>query len=114
MAKTVNRDDVNETATRAVKAVAPEATGVFCVDMKEDKNGRVCVIEVNAGRFYTTSNFFSRAGLNMPHLLVKMAYGEKLPKLAKYNALPENLHWVRMIDSGFKLVKNGEWTSEEI
>lgn len=114
VAKTVHRADVNETATKAIKAVAPNATGVFCVDLKETSQGKVCVTEVNAGRFFTTSNFFAHAGSNMPQYLVKLAYGEKLPKLPQYNAVPENLYWVRMIDMGYKLIKDGEWRSKKI
>jgi hypothetical protein len=28
-----------------------------------------------------------------------------------YDPLPENLYWVRMIDMGYRLVKEGEWSS---
>lgn len=114
VAKTVHRDDVNEMATKAIKAVAPNATGVFCADMKENEKGEVCLTEVNAGRFFTTSNFFSHAGVNMPHMLVKMAFNEALPATQQYNPIPADWFWVRMIDMGFKLVKDGKWTSEKI
>lgn len=114
VAKTVHRDDINEVATKAIKTIAPNATGVFCVDMKEDSKGRVCLIEVNAGRFFTTSNFFAHAGSNMPYLLIKMAFGEKLPVLPKYNAIPKDLYWVRMIDMGYKIVEDDKWTSNEL
>lgn len=113
VAVTVHRRDVNEIATRAVLAVDKKATGIFCVDMKENKDGIPCVLEINVGRFFTTSNFFARAGSNMPYLYVKMAFGEKLPKLKSYNPIPANWYWVRMADMGFKLVKNGKWTSKK-
>ena len=73
--RTVHREDVNELASRAVTAVDPEATGVFCVDLKEDEGGRL-VTEINAGRFFTTSNFLAEAGANMPYSYVRLALGE--------------------------------------
>jgi len=114
VARTVHREDVNEIATKAVLAVDTHATGVFCVDLKENKKSIPCVTEINAGRFFTTSNFFSEAGSNMPYYYVKMAFREKLPKLPKYNPIPENWYWVRMVDMGYKLVKNGKWKSKNI
>ena len=114
VARTVHRADVNKTATSAILSVDPNATGVFCVDLKENKKGKPCVTEINAGRFFTTSNFFSCAGSNMPYYYIKMAFGEELPKLPKYNPIESNLYWVRMMDMGYKLVKNGEWNSVKI
>jgi carbamoyl-phosphate synthase large subunit len=98
LAVTVHRDDVNEIATRCVRAVDPRATGVFCVDLKEDDHGRPVPTEINAGRFFTTSYFFTRAGVNMPYIYVKMGFGEEVPSLPRYNALPEGLFWIRHID----------------
>jgi len=105
IAKTVHRDDVNDIATRAVKAVDKNATGIFCVDLKENITGVPCVTEINAGRFFTTSNFFSEAGCNMPYYYVKMALGEELPDLNKYNSIPENIYWIRLIDCGHVMLK---------
>jgi carbamoyl-phosphate synthase large subunit len=107
LARTVNRNDVNETATKAVELVDKKATGIFCIDMKENAEGIPCVTEINAGRFFTTSNFFSAAGVNMPYIYVKLAYGEEIPPVKKYNPLPEELYWVRVIDGGYKLIKGG-------
>lgn len=114
VAKTVHRKDVNRIATAAIKTVDPKATGIFCVDLKENKKGVPCVTEINAGRFFTTSNFFSEAGSNMPYFYIKLAFGEKLPKLKKYNPLPEDLYWVRQVDMGYKLIKEGEWKSKRM
>jgi hypothetical protein len=112
VARTVHREDVNEIASRAVLAVDPNATGVFCVDLKEDEAGQPLVTEINAGRFFTTSNFLAEAGANMPYTYLRLAFGER-PDLAKYNAVEPDLYWVRMIDMGFKLVREGEWTSRQ-
>lgn len=116
IAKTVHRDDINELATKAIKLVDPKATGIFCADIKENKDGVPCVTEINAGRFFTTSINFSTAGLNMPYYYVKMALEgrESLPDLPKYNGIPAGWYWIRLTDMGYKLVKGEQWTSIEV
>jgi ATP-grasp domain-containing protein len=114
VARTVHRDDINELATQAVRAVDARATGVFCVDLKEDEGGQPLVTEINAGRFFTTSNFFAAAGANMPYEYVRLACGEDVDGLARYDAVEEGLYWVRMIDMGYKLVREGEWRSKKV
>lgn len=111
VAVTVHRADVNETARRAVEAVAPDATGIFCVDLKVNAAGVPCVTEINAGRFFTTSNFIAEAGCNMVHHYVKLAYGESLPALSEFDAVPAGYYWVRMMDMGYRLIKDGKWSS---
>ncbi|MFC1952576.1 ATP-grasp domain-containing protein [Chloroflexota bacterium] len=113
-ARVVYRDDVNEIATQAVLSIDKKATGVFCVDLKENSQGAPCVTEINAGRFFTTSNFFAALGANMPHIYLKLAYDEKLPSLPRYNATPEGFYWLRLMDKGPLLVKEGTWRSKEI
>lgn len=113
IAKTVHRDDVNELGTKAVLAADPHATGIFCVDIKENVDGKPCVTEINAGRFFTTSNNFSTAGLNMPYYYVLMGMDgiDAVPELPQYNGIPADWYWVRMIDMGYVLVKGDSWTS---
>ena len=111
VARTVHRDDVNELCERAIRAIAPGATGVFCVDLKEDSDGRPLITEVNCGRFFTTSNFLAAAGANMPYTYVKLAYDEPVEPLARTNAVPPDLYWVRMVDMGYKLVPDGSWSA---
>jgi biotin carboxylase len=114
VARSLHREDVNELASAAVRAVDPRATGVFCVDLKEDEERRPLVTEINAGRFFTTSNFFAAAGANMPYQYVRLACGEDIDGLPRYDAVEEGLYWVRMIDMGYKLVREGEWRSREL
>jgi carbamoyl-phosphate synthase large subunit len=55
--------------------------------------------EINIGRFFTTHFFFTKAGLNMPQIYVKLAFGEKLsPIKKKINPLTEGIAWVRGMD----------------
>jgi biotin carboxylase len=114
VARTIRRDDVNEIAATAVRAVDPDANGVFCVDLKEDAEGTPRVTEINAGRFFTTSNFLTAAGANMPYLYVRLAYGEDVNGLPPFDAVEEGLYWVRMVDMGYKLVREGEWSARRL
>ncbi|MFH1836063.1 MAG: hypothetical protein ABH851_07745, partial [Methanobacteriota archaeon] len=109
IAKTIHRDDVNEMATRCVRAVDKKASGIFCVDLRENSKEEPIPTEINVGRFFTTSYFFTKAGINMPYYYIKLAYGEEIPKLPKYNALEEGLYWIRHIDAPAVLVKEGQW-----
>jgi len=115
VARTINDDNVNKLATEAVLAIDSKATGIFSVDMKEDNSGKAIPTEINAGRFFTTSYYFSAAAkrfnvwyANMPYLLVKLAYKEKIPEVKPYNILPPNVYWIRHIDCGDHLVTEDE------
>ena len=113
VARTVHRDDVNDVSARSIRAIDPDATGVFCVDLKEDERGQPLVTEINAGRFFTTSNFLAEAGANMPYYYVRLAFGDRLD-LPSFNAVEPGLYWVRMMDMGFKLVREGAWMSRRV
>ena len=108
VAKSVHNKQVNKIATEGILALDFMANGIYCVDLKENKNGVPCITEINVGRFFTTSIFFSLAGCNMPYYYILLAYKEKLPSLPKYNAVPEGLYWIRQIDCGEVMVKENE------
>jgi carbamoyl-phosphate synthase large subunit len=104
VARTVKEPRVDALAQAAVRALDPRPQGAYCVDIKEDASGDPRVTEVNAGRFFTTSNFLAHAGLNMPDMLVRCALGERLPRLPS-SPLPADLYWIRMVDMGYVLVE---------
>jgi len=114
VARTIVDEEANRIATQAVKAIAPEATGIFCVDLKRNKQGVPCPTEINAGRFFTTSLFFTQAGVNMPYIYVKMAFGESVAHVLQYDAIDEGVYWIRHMDAKPQLIKEGEWSSERI
>lgn len=115
VAKTVNRDDINDIGQAAVRAVSDKPHGVFCVDMKEGIDGVPKVTEINVGRFFTTSNFFAHAGLNMPAMYIELGLTGKLCEVPKQlNPLDDDMYWIRMIDMGYKLLKGEAWSSEKI
>lgn len=118
--KTIRDKTVNEVGTKAVLALDPNFNGIACIDLKENEEGMPCVTEINAGRMFTTSFFFSYASkllrkdyyANIPYLYVKLAFKEKIPRVPKYNVLPENVYWIRHIDAPAKLVKDGKIIGE--
>ncbi len=110
VARTTSKPEVYEIGIKAIRALSGNPHGVFCVDMKTDSDGAIKVTEINAGRFFTTSNFFSHAGVNMPEMSIRAAMGEKLTPLG-VGTLGEDLFWIRMVDMGFKLVNRKELES---
>lgn len=104
--------ELDAIAEKAVRSIDPSPTGLFGVDMAYDKNGVPNPTEINIGRFFTTHQFFTDAGLNMPEMFVKLGYGEVVPKLEKVrNPLPDGLVWVRGMD--FEPVLSDEKTVQE-
>jgi biotin carboxylase len=118
--KTIHDQTVNEIATKAVLAIDRKFNGIACVDLKQNEDKIPCVTEINAGRMFTTSFFFSLASkivrndfhCNIPYLYTKLAFKENLPDVPKYNVLPEDLYWIRHIDAPARLVKDGEVIGE--
>ena len=118
--KTIHDAAVNEIGTKAVLAIDRNFNGIACVDLKENREGIPCATEINAGRMFTTSFFFSYASkvlrkdhyANIPYLYIRLAFKEDIPDIPKYNILPENIYWIRHIDAPAKLVKDGSVIGE--
>lgn len=97
--RTVARKDVDDTAQRAILAIDPRPHGVFSVDLTEDNESVPCPTEINIGRFFTTHQFFTEAGLNMPEMFVRLAFDEPVHRMRSViNPLPEGLCWIRAMD----------------
>ncbi len=95
---TVKDRSLDKMAIRAIKAVDNKPHGIFSVDMTYDKKGVLNPTEINIGRFFTTHEFFSQAGLNMPYIYVKLAFNEPVKINKKLNPLKPGLAWVRGLD----------------
>jgi carbamoylphosphate synthase large subunit len=105
---TVHDDALNRVATQTIRAVDSRPHGVYSVDLVTDRQGRLVPTEINAGRFFTTTYFFTMAGLNMPYYYVRLALGRSIPDLPAYNALPAGLNWIRHMDCPAVLVSDEE------
>jgi carbamoyl-phosphate synthase large subunit len=107
IARTTRSSQVFDVGLNGIRALDSSPNGVYCADIKTSYDGELKITEVNAGRFFTTSNFFSHAGVNMPSMLVRAAMGENI-KPVGIATLPEDLYWIRMVDMGYKLVSGDE------
>jgi carbamoyl-phosphate synthase large subunit len=96
---TVSDPVVDDIAIRAIRAIDQQPDGIFGVDLTYDRNGVPNLTEINIGRFFTTHQFFTQAGLNMPHIFVQAGLDEKLPHIPRQvNPLTPGLAWVRGMD----------------
>ena len=97
---TVSDKRLDSLAQRAIFAIDKEPNGIYGVDLTYDKQGVPNPTEINIGRFFTTHQFFTEAGLNMPYIYLRLAFGESIPKFKKkINPLPDDLAWVRGMDT---------------
>jgi len=114
---TVSDKKLDQIAIKSIKAIDPIPNGIFSVDLTYNKEGVPVPTEINIGRFFTTHEFFSRAGLNMPHIFVSLGLGEnpRLPE-KRLNPLPDNLLWIRGMDflPIFTELKNLEFYEEKL
>lgn len=96
---TVSDPIVDEVAQRCIAAIDDVPNGIFSVDLCYDNEGVPNPTEINIGRFFTTHHFFTRAGLNLPALFVKLALDETLPPIeTRINPLEPGLAWIRGMD----------------
>lgn len=105
---TVNDPELDELAIRCIKAIDPEPHGIFSVDFTFDWDGVPNPTEINIGKFFTTHHFITRAGCNMPEILVKLAFGEYEGGHVLMNPCEPNMYWIRGIDVLPKLVTSDE------
>jgi carbamoyl-phosphate synthase large subunit len=96
--ETYSDPNLDDLSIRAIKAIDAKPNGIWSVDMTYDKNGVPNPTEINIGRFFTTHLFFTEAGLNMPEILIKLAFGEEVFVAKKLNPLQLNLFWIRGVD----------------
>jgi carbamoyl-phosphate synthase large subunit len=108
IAKTVSRTDLDEIAQRAILAVDAKPHGIFGVDLKEGADGIPRPTEINIGRFFTTIQFFTELGLNMPELYVRIGLGEEVSVERPINPLPVDVYWIRSMDTQPRLLRSSD------
>ncbi len=90
---------LDQIAEKAVLSIDAKPSGLFGVDMAYDKQGIPNPTEINIGRFFTTHQFFTNAGLNMPQIFVSLALGEPIVEIKnRKNPLPDGKVWIRGMD----------------
>lgn len=97
--KTVHDDRLVKVIVAAVQAVDTQATGAFCVDLKEDAQGQPCVTEINAGRLLSGTTIFDTAGRHsMSATYLKLATGGIVEVSETYDC-PEGYYVSRDLDT---------------
>lgn len=98
LAKTVQDQRVVDLCIEAIRAIDDDATGVFAVDLKENREGLPCVTEINAGRFFMITNIFDLTGaVNLAALYIRLACGE--PVAASLHDEGREYYLVRDLDT---------------
>jgi len=96
---TISDSLVDDIAQKSIFAIDGKPNGIFSVDMTYDEDGIPNPTEINIGKFFTTHYFFSKAGLNLPYIYIKLAFDEPIPEFIKeINPLKEGLLWIRGMD----------------
>ena len=99
LTKTVVEPRVVGVCAEAIRRLDRRASGVFCVDLKQDASGVPCVTEINAGRFSTSTNMYDLAGKhNMALTYVHLALGEPVALGETYDVV-EDYYMVRDLDT---------------
>jgi carbamoyl-phosphate synthase large subunit len=119
VSRTVLDDRVNTVSERAVRAVAPGASGAFSIDIKEDQQGRPVVTEVDAGKMHTTMPLWGYIAVkhlklpwysNFADLYVRLGLGEEVPSEApSFDLIPAGYYMIRNMDSGVLLRREDGW-----
>lgn len=96
VAKTINDREVYDTAYNAIKSISDTPHGIYCVDLKRNTDGKIIPLEVNYGRFFTTSNFFAAVGVNAPAQYVQLALGGTVEPTVE--VVTKEIYWTRGLD----------------
>lgn len=113
--ETFSDKTIDDVAVNAVNAVSKVPHGIYGVDMTYDKNGIPNPTEINISRFFTTIEFFAKAGLNMPLILKDLCIHGISPDLEKnMNPLENGLLWLRGMDCRPRLTTYEEIKKEII
>ncbi len=117
--RVIHSETLNEKAIVSIKAITRKPHGVFCVDLKEDREKVPKPTEINC-RFTTNVHYLTLASiqlglpeLNFPWLAARIAVGEEIPHCKLMNALPANLWFTKNTDMGFTMVQNDDWRAAE-
>lgn len=103
VARTIKNEKVYESAVKFIKCLDNTPNGIYCIDMKTNFEGQIIPTEINYGRFFTTSYFFSALGVNTPLEYVNSFFS--LPSNSKINYLDENIYCIRGLDVEPKILK---------
>ncbi len=119
VARTVRDRRVDHIAEEAVRAVDRRASGAFSIDVKEGRDGKPCVTEVDAGKFHSTMPLWGYVAVkhlklpwyaNLADLYVRIGMSERVRSgIPAHDLIPSGYYLVRNIDSGVLLWREDGW-----
>lgn len=90
---------IDRLALESIFAVEKKPHGIVSVDFCYDNAGIPNPTEIQGSRFFSSTFFMAKAGLNLPHIMIQVAFGESNIKIEKkYSPLPEGLVWIKYVD----------------
>jgi carbamoyl-phosphate synthase large subunit len=99
LAKTVYEPRVRDICMAAIRALGPEVSGAFSLDLKEDASGVPRITEINAGRFITMMNLFDLTGKrSMTATYLALALEEPVDLGHDYD-IDEDHYFMRDVDT---------------
>ena len=87
----------NEVAKQAVQTVFQKPHGVFAVDLREDKDGRPLVTEINARQAFRPL-LYTTSGCNFSAIIAELFLHGKRPNLPKFDAGEAGWEMIRGMD----------------
>ena len=108
LARSVVEPRVVEVCAAAIRALDPRTSGLYCIDLKEDRTGTPCITDVNVGRFSLTTHLYDLIGKhNMAVTYVQLALGEPVQIADEYDAV-DGFYLVRDLDTLPRIVHADE------
>lgn len=99
LAKSVEEPRVVEVCAAAVRALDPRTSGLYCIDLKEDRRGVPCITDVNVGRFSLSTHIYDLVGKHSTAATyVRLALGEPVEIAEPYDGV-EGYYMVRDVDT---------------
>lgn len=95
---TIRDSNIDQLAKKCILSSAKEPNGIFSVDFTYDLNGVPNPTEINIAKFFTTHHFITKAGCNMPKILIDLATGLYDGPFDVVNPCKEDMYWIRGID----------------
>jgi carbamoyl-phosphate synthase large subunit len=90
LAKTIRDDRLVDISNRAIRAISPEASGAFSIDLKENSEGVPCITEINAGRFFIGMTAFDQVSRHSTSsVYIRLALGEAVDLQEEHVTLPD-------------------------
>jgi carbamoylphosphate synthase large subunit len=99
VARTVKDDKALDTIFKAIHGVAEKPNGNFCLDLKGNSDGEMCVTEFNIGRFCMITPVFDRTGkYNTAEIYVRCALDSFSP-IEDPIDIEEEVYLIRDLDT---------------